>query len=272
MVSDFVKDANLNACQLQELSNLSCYQFIKEISLNVKVQEYTGEIVGFMRDFRNEYGGFSNSPDGIQDIVLDYGVYGRDYYFFYISQALVRAKLVKPENSFIRTGATSLLFEDIAMQKSMKMIEIANAILPPVFLDKEKVENVAYNKTQDDSNSLLPLNSFYVQVTIGEQQINFILNKVVKEPSAKNIAQLFTIQQRKIKRDGIVAVASNNIWNHYQLLESEGHLGLLSNCCQEHDAIELSARRYKCFNSNIGKLIEAWVRTIEQLHLAQMKD
>lgn len=262
MVSDFVKGVDLDACHLQGLSNLKCHQLMKEISLNANVQEYTGEIADFMRNFCEEYGTLSHSPDGIQDIVLYYGEDLRLYYCFYISQALIQAKLVKPENRFIKNVQISTLLQDAAVQKPIKMFEIANAILPPVLLDDENIDNGTCNKIQRDGNSLLPLNSFYVQVTISEQQIDFILNKVVKEPSSKNTAQLFTIQQREIRSDSIMDVASDNMWNHYQLLESEGHLGLLSNCCQKHDTIELAARHYKCFNSDIKKLIEAWVRTI----------
>ncbi|KAG1121569.1 hypothetical protein G6F42_012303 [Rhizopus arrhizus] len=253
--SEFLQLVDLYKSQLQDLSSLSYHQFMKIISLDTSVQQYAKQIVDFIQSFLDEYDLISNSPDGIHDIILRDN-YLPDYYRYFIKESFLQAKLVRPETNFITIPDIGHLGE-FAIQKPLKMIQIAYAILPPVILNEEKFDNMAFDTMQDNSN-FLPMNSYYVQVNIEEQQIKYILNKVIKTPSSKNAAQLFTVQEREISINGLASSASDEMWNHYQRLESEGHLGALIDWCHKHEAILLSTRHYECFSANMKKIIRAW--------------
>ncbi|CAO0801448.1 unnamed protein product [Mucor circinelloides] len=262
--SEFLQLVNLYKSQLQDLSSLSYHQFMKIISLDASVQQYTKQVVDFFQSFQDQYGLISNSPDGIQDIILCNTFSLKTHYFYFIKESFLQAKLVRSENSFILTPDIVRLVE-CAIQKPLKMIQIANAILPPIILNEEKFDIMAFDTVQEDNSSFLPMNSYYVQVNIEEQQIKYILNKVIKTPSSKNAAQLFTVQEREISINGLVSTASDEMWNHYQRVESEGHLGALIDWCHEHEAILLSTRHYECFSANMKKIVRAWIFTNEEL-------
>ncbi|KAL7326611.1 hypothetical protein PS15p_208918 [Mucor circinelloides] len=255
--SEFLQLVDLYKSQLQDLSSLSYHQFMKIISLDASVQQHTKQVVDFIQSFLDQYGLISNSPDGIQDIILCNTFSLKAHYFYFIKEAFLQAKLVRPETSFISIPDVGQLGE-CTIQKPLKMIQIAYAILPPVILNEEKFDNMAFDTMQEDNNSFLPMNSYYVQVNIEEQQIKFTLNKVIKTSSSKNAAQLFTVQERKISINGLVSTASDEMWNHYQRLESEGHLGVLIDWCHEHEPAILSTRHYECFSANMKKIVRAW--------------
>ncbi|KAL9546275.1 hypothetical protein PS6_007744 [Mucor atramentarius] len=254
--SEFLPLVDSYESQLQDLSSLSYHQFMKIISLDTSVQQYAKQIVDFIQSFLDEYDLISNSPDGIHDIILRDN-YLPDYYRYFIKESFLQAKLVRPETNFITIPDIGHLGE-FAIQKPLKMIQIANVILPPVILGEEDSNSVASDRIQEDNSSFLPMNSYYIQVNIEEQQIKYILNKVIKTPSSKNAAQLFTVQEREISINGLASSASDEMWNHYQRLESEGHLGGLIDWCHKHEAILLSTRHYECFSTNMKKIVRAW--------------
>jgi hypothetical protein len=80
-------------------------------------------------------------------------------------KALLDAEFVGPKHYFMyETEGQDICLG--AMQKPFKMIQIANALLPPIVWNEgtsRQVELMDYNNRQQD---LLPPNSFYVQACL----------------------------------------------------------------------------------------------------------
>jgi len=234
---------------------------LASLSQDGAVQQHTRAVCDFLEEsvetVLTNYGTRRNAPDGIHRILVSYdGGIGENEHFFLIKNALLETQTIKPEDQSIGFGFLHIG----ALQRSLKIRQIVNTILPPVIQDQEESGKVVLHDTQESGNTFLPVNSFYLQANIGERQIEFILNKVVKAPLSKTPVELFTAQEQIIEMDDILTATSNILWNHYQLLESEGCLNTFISCCQEHKDIELSLGHYERFTASMTSLINRWVR------------
>lgn len=251
---------DLDKGQLQGLKTWSCGQFITKVFGDANVKHYSKQVCNFFRKALDEYEAVRNSPDGIQHILL-YSHSKRDDFRYYIMQALIEENIIQPGNEFIDVSPNHNELAPNAMQKAYKMVQVANAILPPVILNKETQDGSIFQMDRR-SDSLMAPNSFYVQASITEKRISFILNKVIQVSSSKNAVDLFTVQERSIDIEDVAETASRMLWNYYQaIIDMKGHQDLLIKCCRQHDSIELSSSHYKEFSKNLKKLVDLWVRT-----------
>ncbi|OAC97584.1 hypothetical protein MUCCIDRAFT_86916 [Mucor lusitanicus CBS 277.49] len=166
---------------------------------------------------------------------------------------LVEGALDKSDGRIIQGSKNIYSYNDqhldrYAMQQPYKMIQIANAILPPVIAGKEEQTNPAF-RPRTHANSLIAPNSFYVQANVTDTQIYFILNKVIEVPPPETGIALSTVQERSIETEDIAEAASLLLWNYYQsMIDVEEQQHLFFECCQDHDnnrctcALKLSQR------------------------------
>ncbi|EPB89495.1 hypothetical protein HMPREF1544_03726 [Mucor circinelloides 1006PhL] len=245
-----------NKYQLQGLENSQANHFYMKVSHDARVQQRARAVCDFLRASLDEYVTISDAPDGVRSVILSHANNELEWslHSFCIEQALLQAKIIEPEEKF-----TYVQCEEGALQRPVKMTQIANAVLSPVIqkdVEEEELDEFAFTSDQEANGISLPLNSFYLQATIGKRQIDFILNKVINVPLVK----LFTIQEKTIEIDDIMDTTFVAMWNYYQLLESNGHLDALSGFCEEHKDIILSLDHYECFSTNMPDLFNAWFR------------
>ncbi|KAK4521203.1 uncharacterized protein ATC70_013148 [Mucor velutinosus] len=238
--------------------------FLMDLAQEANTQQYTNRLCDFLHESLKNIGSIKDAPDGVRKIILDSG-HLKSHHRYYIKMALLQAKLIRPEDAF-----TAVNIENGALPRSLKMVQVANALLPPLIQDEEESNEIAFNDGQDNDSTLLPLNSFYVQANIGERQIDFILNKVVKASLCKDPVKLFTAQERTVEMDDILVVASEIMWGHYQQLESESHLDSLITCCAKHENITLSLSHYKCFTANLTNFINNWFQNKSTLSCKEL--
>ncbi|KAL9548439.1 hypothetical protein PS6_006601 [Mucor atramentarius] len=257
-----LKDMDLDNGQLQGLKTWSCGQFITKVFGDANVKHYSKQVCNFFRKALDEYDAVRNSPDGIQHILL-YSHSKREDFRHYIMQALIEENIIQPGNEFIEVSPNHNELAPNAMQKAYKMVQVANAILPPIILNKETQDGSIFQMDRCSDNLMAP-NSFYVQASITEKQISFILNKVIQVSSSKNAVDLFTVQERSIDMEDVAETASHMLWNYYQaIIDMKEHQDLLTKCCRQHDSIELSSSHYKEFSKNLKKLVDLWFETEE---------
>ncbi|KAL7326641.1 hypothetical protein PS15p_208944 [Mucor circinelloides] len=245
-----------NEYQLQGLENSQANRFYMKVSHDARVQQRARAVCDFLRASLDEYVTISNAPDGVRSVILSHANNELEWslHSFCIEQALLQAKIIEPEEKF-----TYVQCEEGALQRPVKMTQIANAVLSPVIqedAEEEELDEFAFTNDQEANGISLPLNSFYLQATIGKRQIDFMLNKVINVPLVK----LFTVQEKTIEIDDIMDTTFVAMWNYYQLLESNGHLDALSAFCEEHKDIILSLSHYECFSTNMPNLFNAWFR------------
>lgn len=254
--------------QLQELKTWSCGQFTTAIFENANVKRYSKQVCEFFREALVKNGAIRDSPDGIQHIFLYSHAHKSDGRH-YIKQALVDGNIIKPGNEFIEINPYLDELAQYAMQRSYKMIQVANAMLPPVIVN-EKMQDDSVFQMDKSSSKLIRPNTFYVQASITEKQINFILNKVITTSSSEDVVKLFTIQERSVTIEDIAETASHMLWDHYQSLnDMREHQGLLTHACQEHNSIALSSNQYKQFCKNMKKQISLWVGLVVAVGTAE---
>lgn len=254
---------------LQGLTHWTCNQLLAAIFEDVHVKDYFKQVSDFFKGALYEYGAIKNSPDGIQHTLFysdwkssydDASTAGQDY-TDYIVQALMEENIIQSGNDF--SGINLISNAQFAMQHSYKMIQIANAILPPVIVGDEEAQNSSSFPVHKYTDSLITPNSFYVQANITDTQISFILNKVIQVPSSsKTGVELFTIQERSVNVGHITDSALDVLWNHYEFaanLEEQQHT--LFKRCQHHGTIMvLLSSHYNEFKKNAKNLINSWVR------------
>ncbi|GAN03685.1 hypothetical protein MAM1_0046c03140 [Mucor ambiguus] len=247
---------------LQGLKSWTCSQLTAAVFEDVNVKHYFKQMSSYFKEALGEYGMHKKSPDGIQHILL-YGdnystLDGHDFsrvdYTYYIKHIL------KEDNAMQVGEGLRLLTRkaQYAMQQSYKMIQIANAVLPPVVVGDEEKNDSTF-QTCKRTDGLIAPNSFYVQANVTETQISFILNKVIEVPSSENAVSLFTVQERSVEIEDIVETVSHLLWNHYQFiinLEEQKHA--LFQHCQKHDNITLLSSHYTEFNKSVRKLLDFW--------------
>ncbi|GAN11531.1 hypothetical protein MAM1_0665d11095 [Mucor ambiguus] len=82
-------------------------------------------------------------------------------------------------------------------------------------MNEEESNKVAFNDRQDNDNTLLHSNSFYLQPNIGERQIHFILDKVINAWSPEAPVKLLIAQQRTAKMHDMLIAAPDIMWGYY---------------------------------------------------------
>jgi len=245
---------------------LTCGKLITGIWDDVNVEQFLGQVNHIIKDSLDQYGTAEGSPDGIQDVIL----YKCNPRIKNASCGIIEGALTKcvlkavdtfqHRNAFIDTPEVAAVCAS-AMMKPHKMIQIASAILPPVLVDQENALTI----TRNSSEPIAP-NSYYAQVLINKQHVDFILNKVIKASLSETTIQKFTVLEKRIEIQDIVEVASENMWNHYQFLDSDDlQASMLKICTRKHSAIELSLRHHMSFSSNLQKMVKIWVKSIKKL-------
>ncbi|KAL9559107.1 hypothetical protein MBANPS3_000588 [Mucor bainieri] len=264
-IGSFLPNVNFEKCQLQHFRDLPIGHLLKELTHDPSIQQHTQAVCDFLQASLSEYGSVSNAPDGVRRVTLSYDgqCFDNGPHCLCIEDALSRANIIKPQVKF----SQSFSHPTGALQRSLKINQIISTLLPAYIVDKEETDEVdAVHHTHEEDTVSLPLNSFYLQANINERQINFIVNKVVKASTTETPAELFTAEERTVDIDDIQTAASNNVWNQYQLLESEGCLSKFVICCQEHQGSSssitlLSLDRYQCFTENMASFTNDWVRS-----------
>ncbi|KAL9559097.1 hypothetical protein MBANPS3_000578 [Mucor bainieri] len=245
--------------QFQDLGRWTCRQLLAAIYEDVNVKHYLKEVGEFFKGAIDKYNAVRDSPDGIQHILLYNRFHEKWNYADFIQQRLVEKDILPPGKEFMPFGMRG--DTQFAMQQSHKMIQVANAILPPVIVD-DKGQNESKLPTSKPTDNLIAPNSFYVQANVTETQISFILNKVIEVSSSNTSIDLFTVQERAIEMENIADTASYLLWNHYQAMNDiEGQQYGLFERCQDHDTMVLLSSHYKEFSKNAGGLIKSWFAT-----------
>ncbi|CAO0803721.1 unnamed protein product [Mucor circinelloides] len=246
--------------QLQDLKSWSCGQFISTLMEDVNIKQYFKQVSDFLKGSLLEYGATKHSPDGIQHVLL-YSHFEdqRQDFRHFIKQVLIKEDIILPRDEFI--DINTWFSVEYAMQKPYKMIQIANAVLPPVIVNEDTQDDSVFRMDTRSDNLIAP-NSFYVQANITDTHTSFILNKVVALPSSKNAAKLFTVQERSVEIEDITETVSHLLWNHYQSIsDDKENRHSLFNSCRKHDDIALSFSHYKQFKKGIKELVGYWLET-----------
>ncbi|OAC97629.1 hypothetical protein MUCCIDRAFT_116288 [Mucor lusitanicus CBS 277.49] len=256
--------------QLQDLKSWSIDQLIATILKEANVKQYFEQVCNFYKKATKTYKKATktyivvrDAPDGIQHILL-YNSYhfrvsgdfsGQDF-SDWIRDALIEKNIIQPGNEVLDVSHSSA---EVAFQQPYKIMQIANAILPPVIVGDEE-QNEPTVQVHEHKDSLITPNSFYVQANIAETQIDFILNKEVS--SSEHAAGLFTVQERSIAVEDIVTAITHSLWNHYQsMLDIQEQQHCLFKRCQDHETMPLLSSNYVEFKRNAEKLIECWFAT-----------
>lgn len=248
---------------MEVLEGWDCDTFIKEILNDKDIEQLMYKVVDAYKRILCKYSQVENSPDGIQAITFCDDFYGlRLFNKDLVLVALLDAKISVANSKFINIVDDTMISR-AALQKPYKMIQIANALLPPDILSKDNL-SLYPNLIEHDwrENDLIQPNSFYVQAYIYENCINFILNKVIAVSSIDNAVQksTFTIQEKNINIENIINTACDILWNHFQSLDFEDHSNSFSrNCCYEHSDGEFDVENYFNFKANLKILMSNWV-------------
>ncbi|KAL9560216.1 hypothetical protein MBANPS3_000068 [Mucor bainieri] len=264
-LQDYFRRLDFEKHQLQDLGRWTCDQLITAVYEDVNVKHYFEQVSSFLKEALDGYGAAKDAPDGIQHVLLysrhHSDVFSRRDPSSCIQHALLEENLIQPGNTFLTLSSDHL--NDVAMQQPYKMIQIANAILPPVIVGDEAQNGRTVQTTcRPPVKTLITPNSFYVQASVTETQISFILNKVINAPPFETGIDLFTVQERSIEMENVADTATYLLWNHYQTMndiEEQQH-GLFERC-QDHGTMVLLSSQYKEFNKNARKLIDSWLAT-----------
>ncbi|KAL9548798.1 hypothetical protein MBANPS3_005517, partial [Mucor bainieri] len=259
-LDDYTFGVNFEQHHLQDFKKWTYGQLIAAIYEDVDVNDYFKQVVNLFKKALSGEGTIRDSPDGIQHILL----YSRDIVLLNDSYCIQNALL---EANIIQSGSEFLSFTlnrnaEFAMQQSYKMIQIANAMLPPVIIGNEEQNDCSRLQTCKPLNNLIAPNSFYVQANVTETQISFILNKVIEVPSSETGIDLFTVQERSVEIEDVAEASSYLLWNHYQsILDIDEQQHELFERCEDHDTMMLSSSQYEKFSKNARKLINSWFAT-----------
>ncbi|KAL9560215.1 hypothetical protein MBANPS3_000067 [Mucor bainieri] len=260
-LENYFFDVNFENHQLQDLGNWTCGQLITAIYEDVNVKQYFKQVCDFFKEALAEYGAVKDSPNGIQHILLcSFNISRIADPGFCIHYALAEEDIIEPGNNVPSFHPED--YAELAMQQSYKMIQVANAILPPVIVGNEE-QNDSTLPSCKPADSLIAPNSFYVQASVTETQISFILNKVIEVPSSETGIDLFTVQERSVEVEHIEETALHILWNHYQaMIDMEKQQHALLERCQGHKYMVLSSiQYYDEFKKNAKRLIDSWLTT-----------
>lgn len=232
-----------------------------EILNNTDIKKIMHEALRLFKNLLSKYSIIKDSPEGIQDIILyTDNDYNNLFHKTLVRDVLLQANVINDENEFIDILDEIKLCEG-AMQKPYKMIQLANALLPPVILKENNAEDIKFVEINRDKTDLLPPNSFYLQVYIRENRVEFIMNKVIAVPSTNNSVQksTFTVQEEIISVEDMFNSACNYIWSHFQDLDLASSETLSNECCVAHNYEALSTSNYYCFSANLKETMRNWV-------------
>ncbi|KAF1796034.1 hypothetical protein FB192DRAFT_1441334, partial [Mucor lusitanicus] len=258
-----LEDIDFQKHQLQDLESWSFGQLIATILKEANVKQYFEQVCNFYKKATETYAVARDTPDGIQHILL-YNSYrfrvsgdfsGQDF-SDWIIDALIEENIIQPGNKFLTASQYN---PKVAFQQPYKIMQIANAILPPVVVNDEE-QNRPTVPAHKHKDSLITPNSFYVQANVAHTQIDFILNKKIS--SSEHAAELFTVQERSIAVEDIVSSTTHSLWNHYQsMLNLQEQQHCLFKRCQDHETMPLLSSNYVEFKRNAEKVINCWFTT-----------
>ncbi|KAL9548505.1 hypothetical protein MBANPS3_005644 [Mucor bainieri] len=237
------------------LKGLTCGAFMNELLTDANVKGFIDQLVCKVKELYSKYSSVPNSPEGIQGVILHCDYWPNVFYSEIIQDALLDAKLVDAKNGFIGTNELNIC--EGSMQKALKMVQIANALLSPTIRNNagsKQLELEDYCITEGD---LLPPNSFYVQAYINDDHIRFILNKVVAVSTVGGTVQksVFTIHEMSVKLEDLLDSVCDNMWNHLVSHECQRDPYMLT-YCDTHSTGGYSAADY-CFSKcSIKKMAE----------------
>ncbi|KAL7334848.1 hypothetical protein PS15p_200417 [Mucor circinelloides] len=243
------------------LNGWTCRAFIDELLNDADIKLLIQQSLDSFQRILEKYSLLKNSPEGIQDIILYADCENSNVFLkSLVRDMLLKEGIIDQENDFMDTCNDMRLCEG-AMQKPCKMIQIANALLPPMI--RNKGDRVVFEPKQysRQETNILPSNSFYLQAHMHQHSINFILNKVVTASVVDNIEQksTFTVQEETIPTADLLYSACDLIWEHYQGLDSRIEGGLWG-CCDAHTQDMLSINHYCLFKTNLKRLMEIWLQ------------
>ncbi|GAN05975.1 hypothetical protein MAM1_0107c05451 [Mucor ambiguus] len=212
------------------LRGLTCGAFMRKLLTVTNTKRVVDQLLCEVKGLYGKYRKFQNSPDGIQDVILHSTTQISHFYKEMLQSALLDANLIDPENKFIYIDGQEICHG--AMQKPLKMIQIANALLPPIVWTEgtsRQVELIDYNNQKED---LLPPNSFYVQAY-----------------------SIFTVQEVSVKLESTFDSVCDTMWNHLMALgfltdiDQHGH-------CDTHLTGEYSTADYHFFKCSMTRMAE----------------
>ncbi|CAO3647040.1 unnamed protein product [Mucor fragilis] len=233
--------------------------------MDTNIKGFIDQVVCKLKELHSKYSNLKYSPDGIQDVILYCHYISNPFYRTLFRKALLDANLTNAQNWFL----PGLNIYPGAMRKPFKMVQIANALLPPTIWkngSSNQLEWTDYNARDED---LLPPNSFYVQAYINDDHIRFILNKVIAVSSVNGALQksTFTVQEMSVELESILDSVCDIMWNHLMLPECQRDPDLFDHC-DTHLTGEYSAANYCFFKRSIqemtDKLLERDVFTCNQ--------
>ncbi|CAO3647000.1 unnamed protein product [Mucor fragilis] len=235
------------------VKGLTCGVLMSDLLTDTNIKGIVDTLICKVKGLYNKYSRFQNSPDGIQDIVLYRHSTFYSSYETLFRKALLDANLISAHNEFI--PEINICFG--AMQKPFKMVQIANALLPPTIWKNGNSTQLKWTDYNAHEEDLLPPNSFYVQAYINDDHIRFILNKVIAVSSVNGAVQksTFTIQEMSVELESIFDSVCDTMWNHLMMPECQRDPGLLDHC-DTHLTGEYSAANYYFFKRSIQEMAE----------------
>ncbi|GAN04002.1 hypothetical protein MAM1_0053d03458 [Mucor ambiguus] len=243
------------------LNGWTCGTFINEVFNDADIKLFLQQIIQTCQSILEKYGPIKNSPEGIQDIILyadckSSNPFHRDL----VRDILLKKDIIEQENDFMDVCNDLRLCEG-AIQRPCKMIQIANALLPPIIWNDDAQHETEPKLHIRQELDIIPSNSFYLQCYIHQHYINFILNKVVTVSVVDDIERksTFTVQEDTINTRDLLDLACDLIWEHYQELDLH-HGGDIFTYCDAHTHDLLSISHYCIFKSNLSRLVNIWLK------------
>ncbi|CAO3646972.1 unnamed protein product [Mucor fragilis] len=239
-------------CDLEEykevLRELTCGGLMNSLLTDTNIKSFIDQVVCKVKELYSKYSNWKYSPDGIQDVILHCHYYDNIFYETLFRMALLDANLGEAHNTFIYLQNVC----SGAMQKPFKMIQIANALLPPTIWKDGNTKQLKWTDYNTHEEDLLPPNSFYVQAYINDDHIRFILNKVIAVSSLNGTVQksTFTVQEISVEMESIFDSVCDTMWGHITIPGFQRYADLLDHC-DTHVAGEYSAADYYFFKCSI---------------------
>ncbi|CEP19162.1 hypothetical protein [Parasitella parasitica] len=203
---------------------------VKEVFKNADIKRLLQQFTDACTRIQSKYNSLKGSPEGIQNALSS-------------SVSASRSPLYVHDNCYEYQC-------EGAMQKPYKIIQIANALLPPsIWNDNSTTENESL-LVETNEVDLIPPNSFYAQAYIRKNCIDFILNKAVTVSLVDGVAQksTFTAQEETVKIQTITDSVCDKVWIHLEMIDFEGCGDRsLRECCTG----DISMKNYQCFQNNL---------------------
>ncbi|CAO3646984.1 unnamed protein product [Mucor fragilis] len=234
------------------LRRQTCGVLMNNLLGDTSIKGIVNTLICKVKGLFNKYSNVKNASDGIHDVILHCHSTTNAFYRTLFRTALLDANLVDAQKWFT-PGINAC---SGAMQKPFKMIQIANALLPPIVWkdgNSKQLEWTDYNTREED---LLPPNSFYVQAYINDDRIRFILNKVIAVSFNDAVQKsTFTVQEMSVELESIFDSVCDTMWNHLMMPECQRDPSLVD-YCDTHLTGEYSAADYYFFKRSIQEMTE----------------